>query len=58
MVSFAQLLIIKVECQRADWKRHKKEPCLPYDELIRNDDLWDIYGQRKGTGDPRFQIAD
>lgn len=35
-------------CQSADWKRHKKEPCAPLEEMVANDELWhgDI---RKGT---------
>ncbi|KAF7793314.1 hypothetical protein EIP86_004426 [Pleurotus ostreatoroseus] len=36
-------------CQRADWKRHKKE-CKPYEEIIDDDDLWTTFGARKGTG--------
>ncbi|KAI0782000.1 hypothetical protein C8Q75DRAFT_737813 [Abortiporus biennis] len=46
------------ECQVSDWKRHKKEPCLPFEEIVENDDLWDSFGQRKGTGDPRFVFSE
>ncbi|KAI0075638.1 hypothetical protein K474DRAFT_1624182 [Panus rudis PR-1116 ss-1] len=44
------------ECQRSDWKRHKTEPCLPFDELVNNDDLWTTWGTRKGTGNVNFHI--
>ncbi|KAI0340358.1 hypothetical protein BDW22DRAFT_1398698 [Trametopsis cervina] len=43
------------ECQKADWKRHKTEPCRPFEELVEDDDLWDDFGYRKGTG--RFKIV-
>ncbi|KAF7792042.1 hypothetical protein EIP86_003069 [Pleurotus ostreatoroseus] len=39
-----------VECQRADWKRHKQDPCKPFEELVQDDDLWNEFGQRVGTG--------
>ncbi|KAH8115090.1 hypothetical protein DFH11DRAFT_1591355 [Phellopilus nigrolimitatus] len=37
------------ECQRADWARHKKEPCAPLEEIVSNDDFWSPIGTRKGT---------
>jgi len=37
-------------CQKADWKRHKKEPCEPLDDIVANDDLWDPFNDRRGTG--------
>jgi len=37
------------ECQKADWPRHKKEPCAPIEDIIENDDLWNAMGHRKGT---------
>jgi hypothetical protein len=37
------------ECQKADWPRHKKDPCAPIEEIIENDDLWNPIGHRKGT---------
>ncbi|KAA1472780.1 hypothetical protein DENSPDRAFT_801565 [Dentipellis sp. KUC8613] len=36
------------ECQKLDWRRHKKEPCSPLEEIIREDWSWDQDG-RKGT---------
>ncbi|KAF8584441.1 hypothetical protein K439DRAFT_1346235 [Ramaria rubella] len=36
-------------CQKSDWKRHKKEPCAPIEDIIANDDLWNPIGTRKGT---------
>ncbi|TFY69715.1 hypothetical protein EVG20_g3033 [Dentipellis fragilis] len=36
------------ECQKLDWKRHKKEPCSPLEEIIREDWSWDK-DERKGT---------
>ena len=38
------------ECQKADWPRHKKDPCAPIGDLVENDDLWNPIGTRKGTG--------
>ncbi|KLO14809.1 hypothetical protein SCHPADRAFT_850479 [Schizopora paradoxa] len=38
-----------VSCQKKDWKRHKKEPCAPIDQMVENDDLWSPIGTRKGT---------
>ncbi|KAI0088181.1 hypothetical protein BDY19DRAFT_891698 [Irpex rosettiformis] len=43
------------ECQTADWKRHKKEPCRPFKELVEDDSMWDDWGLRVGTG--RFSFA-
>ncbi|KAJ3551109.1 hypothetical protein NM688_g4930 [Phlebia brevispora] len=37
------------ECQRADWKRHKQEPCKPFEDLVLDNDLWNEFGQRTGT---------
>ncbi|CAL1705862.1 unnamed protein product [Somion occarium] len=44
------------ECQKRDWKRHKKEPCLPYEEMVENDDLWTRWGTRKGTGNVMIHV--
>ncbi|TCD71845.1 hypothetical protein EIP91_003188 [Steccherinum ochraceum] len=46
------------ECQKKDWKRHKKEPCLPYEELVDDDDLWGEWGQRKGTENQMFNFSE
>ncbi|KAI0310413.1 hypothetical protein OF83DRAFT_1070571 [Amylostereum chailletii] len=37
------------KCQAADWRRHKKD-CMPFEEIVENDDLWNSFGARKGTG--------
>lgn len=42
------------ECQTADWKRHKQQPCKAFEELVADDDLWNEFGQLKGTS--RFPI--
>ncbi|KAI0056596.1 hypothetical protein BV25DRAFT_1842199 [Artomyces pyxidatus] len=44
------------ECQNADWRRHKKDPCAPVEEIVENDDLWTKFGMRKGMGDVRIQF--
>jgi hypothetical protein len=43
------------QCQAADWPKHKKEPCRPFEELVEDDDLWDESGMRIGT--TRFLFA-
>ena len=40
----------QAECQKIDWPRHKKEPCRPFEELVEDDDVWNDYGTRVGTG--------
>ena len=48
----------QADCQKKDWKRHKAEPCLPYDEMVNNDDIWTEFGIRKKTGNSMFKFAD
>ncbi|KAI0042785.1 hypothetical protein FA95DRAFT_1682310 [Auriscalpium vulgare] len=45
------------ECQVADWRRHKKEPCIPFEDIVEEDDYWDEFGSRTGAGDVRFRTA-
>ncbi|TCD71848.1 hypothetical protein EIP91_003191 [Steccherinum ochraceum] len=54
----AEIERIDENCQKKDWKRHKKEPCLPYVEMVDNDKLWNMFGTRKGTGDSQVIIVD
>lgn len=42
-------LVSQNECQKADWKRHKKQPCKPFEDIVTEDDLWNEFGQLKGT---------
>lgn len=37
------------ECQSADWKKHKKQPCKPFENLIDDDESWSFLGFLKGT---------
>ncbi|GJE93367.1 zinc finger MYND domain-containing protein [Phanerochaete sordida] len=37
------------ECQKVDWKRHKKMPCKPIEILLEDDNLWNPLGTLKGT---------
>ncbi|KAI0042787.1 hypothetical protein FA95DRAFT_531147 [Auriscalpium vulgare] len=45
------------DCQRADWKRHKKEPCIPFEEIVEDGNYWDALGMRVGTGDVRSRFT-
>jgi len=42
-------LCFQPACQKADWKRHKKEPCAPIETIVEDDDFWSPLGTRKGT---------
>jgi hypothetical protein len=37
------------ECQKQDWPRHKKDPCAPIEDIVKNDELWNPIGTRKGS---------
>ncbi|KAI0070979.1 hypothetical protein K474DRAFT_1679753 [Panus rudis PR-1116 ss-1] len=47
---------MRTECQRSDWKRHKTEACIPFEELMNNDDLWTTWGTRKRTGNIKIHM--
>ncbi|VDB98890.1 unnamed protein product [Peniophora sp. CBMAI 1063] len=36
------------ECQTADWQAHKPT-CIPFDDLVDDDDNWTSFGERVGT---------
>jgi hypothetical protein len=40
---------LQPECQKFDWRRHKKDPCAPVEDIIASDDLWGPSGYRDGT---------
>ena len=41
--------VLQPRCQKADWPRHKNDPCAPVEEMVENDDIWNPLGFRKGT---------
>lgn len=47
--SVQMTIILQTKCQKDDWKRHKREPCKPLEQIIDDDSLWSPIGSRKGT---------
>lgn len=45
------------ECQSAEWKRHKQEPCRPLKDLVDDDDVWNTTGQNKLGGSKQIGIS-
>ena len=46
---YNSLMIRQRDCQSAHWRKHKKQPCKAFEDIIADDELWNFFGMLKGT---------